>query len=80
MPHDDMRVRASRTANGSNTFCPVIGQIPPLARVDAITEPESQFACIEHTYKEETQNHYTDYCNTHILLSRVKCNKMMRTH
>jgi hypothetical protein len=46
-----------RTASALSTLSPVMGQIPPLARVAAITLPDSQVTSTEHSYgnKEEVK-------------------------
>lgn len=52
MPQECMRQRVFLTASPLNTCSPVIGQIPPLARVAAMTLPDSQLASMEHSWKE----------------------------
>lgn len=45
----------SRTASGLRMFSPVMGQIPPFARVAAITAPVSQVISIEQHCEEKKQ-------------------------
>ncbi len=47
MPHEYMSDRVCCTAWPESTRSPVVGQIPPLARVAAITEADSAVASTE---------------------------------
>lgn len=49
MPQECIRLRVFLTASGLSTRSPVIGQIPPLARVAAMTLALSQVTSIEHS-------------------------------
>lgn len=53
MPQECMRLRVLRTASALSTLSPVMGQIPPLARVAAMTLPDSQVTSTEHSYGDE---------------------------
>lgn len=48
MPQECMRLKVLRTASALSTRSPVIGQIPPLASVAAMTLPDSQVTSMEH--------------------------------
>lgn len=50
MPQECMRLRVLRTASALRTLSPVMGQMPPLARVAAMTLPDSQVTSTEHSY------------------------------
>ena len=52
MPQECMRDNVSRTDGALITLSPVIGQIPPLARVAAITAPESAVISTEHNWND----------------------------
>ena len=55
-----MRDRVFLTAAELKTFSPVMGQIPPLARVAAMTEADSQVTSIEQSWKADTKlKHFT---------------------
>ena len=49
MPHDSINDNVFLTASPSNTRSAVIGQIPPLARVAAMTDADSAFTSTEHS-------------------------------
>ena len=51
MPQECMRERQFLMASPFSTSSPVSGQMPPLAKVEAITAPDSQVTSIEHSYK-----------------------------
>lgn len=53
MPQECMRLRVLRTASALRTRSPVIGQIPPLASVAAMTLPDSQVTSIEHNWNRK---------------------------
>lgn len=53
MPQECMRLRVFRTASALSTLSPVMGQMPPLARVAAMTLPDSQVTSTEHSYGNE---------------------------
>ena len=53
MPQECMSDRVFWTATGDRTLSPVVGQIPPLARVAAITAPDSAVTSIEQSCVEE---------------------------
>lgn len=55
MPQECMRLRVLRTASALSTLSPVMGQIPPLARVAAMTLPDSQVTSTEHSYGDERE-------------------------
>ena len=48
MPQEYISDKVLRTASPARTFSPVIGQIPPFARVAAITHADSAFTSTEH--------------------------------
>ena len=48
---------------GHNTFSPVVGHIPPLARVAAITAPDSAVTSIEQSYNGNGNSHNIHYVN-----------------
>ena len=43
--------REGRREEGERSCCPVSGQMPPFARVAAITEADSQVTSTEHIYE-----------------------------
>jgi len=49
MPQECISESVLHTASASSMLSPVIGQIPPLASVAAITEADSQFTSVEHS-------------------------------
>lgn len=51
-----MRLRVFRTASALRTDSPVIGQIPPLARVAAIILPDSQVTSMEQSCEEKSRS------------------------
>lgn len=55
MPQECMRLRVLRTASALSTLSPVMGQMPPLARVAAMTLPDSQVTSTEHSYGERSK-------------------------
>jgi len=55
MPQECMRLRVLRTASALSTLSPVMGQIPPLARVAAMTLPDSQVTSTEHSCGDEAE-------------------------
>lgn len=55
MPQECMRLRVLRTASALSTLSPVMGQIPPLARVAAMTLPDSQVTSTEHSYGDKAE-------------------------
>lgn len=55
MPQECMRLRVLRTASALSTLSPVMGQIPPLARVAAMTLPDSQVTSTEHSYGDTAE-------------------------
>lgn len=55
MPQECMRLRVLRTASALRTLSPVMGQIPPLARVAAMTLPDSQVTATEHSYRDKVE-------------------------
>lgn len=55
MPQECMRLRVLRTASALSTHSPVMGQIPPLARVAAMTLPDSQVTSTEHSYGDKAE-------------------------
>ena len=56
MPQDSMRDRVSRIQYGSRTLSSVMGQMPPLARVAAITAAESHVTSTEHSCNGQSEN------------------------
>ena len=58
MPHDSMRDRVSRIQYGSRTLSSVMGQMPPLARVAAITAAESHVTSTEHSCHRQSENRH----------------------
>lgn len=55
MPQECIRLRVLRTASALSTLSPVMGQIPPLARVAAMTLPDSQVTSTEHSYGDTAE-------------------------
>ena len=53
IPQEYMRLSVFLTASALSTSSPVIGQIPPLANVAAMTLPDSHVTSIEHSYMGE---------------------------
>ncbi len=53
MPHECMRLKVFRTASALRTRSPVIGQIPPLARVAAMILPDSQVTSMEQSWDQK---------------------------
>ena len=53
MPQECMRLRVFRTAPALRTRSSVIGQMPPLANVAAMTLADSQFTSMEQSWKGE---------------------------
>ncbi len=51
-----MRLNVLRTASVLRTLSPVIGQMPPLASVAAITLPDSHVTSMAHNYKGQRGN------------------------
>lgn len=49
MPQECIRLRVFLTASALRTSSPVMGQIPPLAKVAAITLPDSQVTSREQS-------------------------------
>lgn len=56
MPQECIRLRVFRTASGLSTRSPVIGHMPPLARVAAMTLALSQFTSMEHSWGGGCEN------------------------
>ncbi len=73
MPHECMRLRVLRTASALSTRSPVIGQIPPLANVAAMTLPDSHVTSIEHSWKGNKE-HLSDLIWAIIASNTVKDN------
>ena len=61
MPQEYMSERVLRTASGANTLLPVMGQIPPLASVAAITDPASQVVSMEHNWRQRNGYQHLKY-------------------
>ncbi len=74
MPHECMRLRVLRTASALSTRSPVIGQIPPLANVAAMTLPDSHVTSIEHSWKWKKDIKYKSLIWAIIASSTVKDN------
>lgn len=53
MPQECMRESTSRTALGLSTCSPVVGQMPPLASVAAITDTLSAVTSMEQHWGRE---------------------------
>ena len=51
MPQEYIRDNVFLTASPAKTFSPVMGHIPPLANVAAITLADSAFTSTEQSYK-----------------------------
>lgn len=56
MPHECMRLKVFRTASALRTRSPVIGHIPPLAKVAAMILPDSQVTSMEQSWEQERDN------------------------
>ena len=56
MPQECISDSVFCTAWESSTLSPVVGQIPPLARVAAITAPDCAVTSIEQSYKRKQVN------------------------
>ena len=54
MPHECMRLKVFRMASALKTRSPVIGQIPPLARVAAMILPDSQVTSMEQSWVQNS--------------------------
>jgi len=52
MPHECIKDSVLRTAVPSSIFSPVVGHMPPLAKVAAITEADSQVTSKEQSFVE----------------------------
>ena len=52
MPQECINDKVFWTATEDKTLSPVVGQIPPFAKVAAITAPESAVTSIEHNCTE----------------------------
>ena len=55
MPQECIRESVFCTATADRTLSPVVGQIPPLASVAAITDPLSAVTSMEHNWKIMTR-------------------------
>ena len=53
MPQECMRDKVFWTATGDRTLSPVVGHIPPLASVAAITAPDSAVTSTEQSCENE---------------------------
>ena len=60
MPHECIRLSVFLTASGLSTRSPVIGQMPPLARVAAMTLALSQVTSMEHSWRITQKNSLYD--------------------
>lgn len=61
MPQECIRLSVFLTASGLSTRSPVIGQMPPLARVAAMTLALSQVTSMEHSWRITQKNSLYDF-------------------
>ena len=62
MPQVSIKDMVSLIEEDENILSPVIGHIPPLARVAAITAPDSHVISREHSCQKKNNNKYDNNC------------------